>query len=339
MIGENEFVERPARKFHYTIINGRLKARLCLLRHGVRDFIERIADGNLGGNLRYGVSRRFRCQRRGTADARIDLDDIVAIAVRIECILRVAAAFDIQFTDDAERRTAQHLIVMIGQRLRRCNNDAVSRMYTDGIEVLHVADRDAVVIAVTHDFILNFFPTGNAALDEHLADHAVLKSLDDRFDKFFFVFGNAAARAAHRVGGTHDQRIADLVGKPDGRFHILDDRALRNRLFEFLHRFLEKLAVFRLLNRLKACSQEFDMIFFQHAFFGEFDGKIQTGLPAKGSKKSVGQFFGDDFLKELHRQRLDINAVGNMRIRHDRCRVAVDENDFKAFFFQGAACL
>ena len=108
---------------------------------------------------------------------------------------------------------------------------------------------------------------------------------------------------------------------------------------EFLHRFLEKLAVFRLLDRLKACSQEFDMIFFQHAFFGKFDGKVQTGLPAKGSKEPVGQFFGDDFFQELHRQRLDVDAVGNMRIRHDRCRVAVDENDFKAFFFQGAACL
>ena len=182
MIGENEFVERPAREFHDAVVNRRLETRLRLLRHSVRDFIERIADGNFGGNLRNGVSRRLRRQRRGTADTRIDLDDIVAIAVRIECILRVAAAFDIQLTDDAERRTAQHLIVMIGQRLRRCDNDAVSRMNTDGIEVLHAADRDAVVVAVTHDFILNFFPTGNASFNEHLTDHAVLESLDDRFD-------------------------------------------------------------------------------------------------------------------------------------------------------------
>ena len=182
VIGENEFVERPAREFHDAVVNRRLETRLRLLRHSVRDFIERIADGNFGGNLRNGVSRRLRRQRRGTADARIDLDDIVAIAVRIECILRVAAAFDIQLTDDAERRTAQHLIVMIGQRLRRCDDDAVSRMNTDGIEVLHAADRDAVVVAVTHDFILNFFPTGNASFNEHLTDHAVLESLDDRFD-------------------------------------------------------------------------------------------------------------------------------------------------------------
>ena len=140
-------------------------------------------------------------------------------------------------------------------------------MDTDGVEIFHVADRDAVVVAIAHDFVLDFFPACDTALDEYLTDHAVFEPLDDRLDKFLFVFGDAAARAAHRVGRTHDQRIPYLIGEPDSRLHIVDDRALWDGFSEFLHRLLEKLTIFCLLDSFEASPQKLDMIFFQNSFF------------------------------------------------------------------------
>ena len=41
-------------------------------------------------------------------------------------------------------------------------------MDTEGVEVLHITDRDAVIIAVTHDLVLDFLPPLEALLYEHL---------------------------------------------------------------------------------------------------------------------------------------------------------------------------
>ena len=123
-------------------------------------------------------------------------------------------------------------------------------MDADRVEVLHVADGDAVVVAVAHDLVLDLFPTGNAALDEHLADHGVRQALDDDLDELFLVLGDAAASTAHRVGRADDDRVADLIGKLHSRWHILDDRALGDWLAELLHRLLEELAVLGALNGL-----------------------------------------------------------------------------------------
>ena len=98
----DEFIERPTWEFHDTVIECRLKAGLCLLSHRIRDFIKGITDGNLCGDFGNRIAGRLRCQSRGAAHAGIDFDDIVAVALRIERVLRVAATFDTEFPDDAE---------------------------------------------------------------------------------------------------------------------------------------------------------------------------------------------------------------------------------------------
>ena len=247
----DELVKWPAREFDDAVVKRRLKAGFRLLRDGIRDFVQRIADGNLGRNLGNRITRSFRCQCRRTADARVYLDDIVFVAVRVEGILRVAAAFDAELADNAQRSTAEHLVLVVRQRLGRCHDNGVARMDADRVEVFHVADGDAVIIAVAHDFVLDFLPAGYAALDEDLANHRVVEALDDDIDELFFVLRDTAARAAHRISRAHDDRIADFIGKFHGRRHIFDDGRFRDRLAEFLHRLFEHFAVFCLFDRLK----------------------------------------------------------------------------------------
>ncbi|ERI50366.1 hypothetical protein N878_26060 [Pseudomonas sp. EGD-AK9] len=45
-------------------------------------------------------------------------------------------------------------------------------MHADRIDIFHIADGNACVIAVTHDFIFNFFKAGNAFFDKALIDRA-----------------------------------------------------------------------------------------------------------------------------------------------------------------------
>ena len=209
MISVDKLIKRPTRELHHAVVDRRLKACLRLLCDGVYNLIECVANCNLRGHLCDRVSCRLGRECRGTTDARIDLDDIVLIALRIERILGVAAPLNAEFANDAKARTAQHLILIIRQCLCRSNNDTISCMNTNRVKILHTANGDAVVIAVTDDFKLDFLPSGNAALDEHLPDHRVVEPLDNGRNELFFVLGNTAARAAHCIRRTYNDRISN----------------------------------------------------------------------------------------------------------------------------------
>ena len=43
-------------------------------------------------------------------------------------------------------------------------------MYADRIDIFHVADSDHISGAVTHNFVLDFFPSGYATLNKHFTD-------------------------------------------------------------------------------------------------------------------------------------------------------------------------
>ncbi len=228
---------------------------------------------------------------------------------------------------------------MIRQRLARCHDDGITRMHADRVDVLHVTYGDAVVVTVTHDLVLDFLPAGHAALDEHLADHGVVESLDDDIDELFLILSDAAARAAHGIGRAHDDRIADAVGEVHGIGHALDDGALRDWLAELLHRFLKHLAILSAFNGLERRTEQLDVVFLQHALLRELYGEVQSSLAAQRRKQAVRALLRDNFCHELDLQRLDVDAIRDMRIRHDRGRVRVHEHDLEAFLFQGAAGL
>ena len=79
--------------------------------------------------------------------------------------------------------------------------------------------------------------------------------------------------------------------------------------------------------------------FFEHARFVERHGGVERGLAAERGQEGVGLFAVDDFLDDLGRDRLDVGAVGELRIGHDRGRVGVDQDDAVALLAQGLAGL
>ena len=62
---------------------------------------------------------------------------------------------------------------------------------------------------------------------------------------------------------------------------------------------------------------------------------VQGRLSTHGGQDGVWALFGNDFFNGLPGNGLDIGHVCRGRIGHDGGRVAIDQNDFVAFFSQG----
>ena len=143
-----------------------------------------------------------------------------------------------------QRRRAEHLVLVVGERLRRRDDDAVAGVDAHRVEVLHVADGDAGVGAVAHHLVLDLFPAEQRALEQHLVDRAGVEPAGDDPLELLRRRGDAAAGAAERVGGPDDQRQRDLLGERARLFERVDDGALDRRFADSLEQLLEQGAVF-----------------------------------------------------------------------------------------------
>ena len=73
-------------------------------------------------------------------------------------------------------------------------------------------------------------------------------------------------------------------------------------------------------------ADQLDAVAVQHAGFGQADGQVEGGLPADGGQQGLGPLALDDPLQHAGRERLDVGAVGQLRVGHDGGRVGVDQH-------------
>jgi len=113
---------------------------------------------------------------------------------------------------------------------------------------------------------------------------------------------------------------------------------LRHVQTDPLHRLLERLTIFSLVNGFREAPISLTPYFSNTPRFTS-PSSHQRRLSAHRRQQRIGAFTFYDFLDDLERDRLDIRAVGEFGIGHNRRRVAVDENDFEALFPQRFAGL
>ena len=77
----------------------------------------------------------------------------------------------------------------------------------------------------------------------------------------------------------------------------------------------------------------------QKALFSELHGEREARLPAERGQDAVRLFLFDDAPERGQRQRLDVNMVGHMPVRHDGGRVGVDKDGRDARVLQDLAGL
>ncbi len=160
---------------------------------------------------------------------------------------------------------------------------------------------------------------------------AGLYAVSDNSLELFHIIGDPAARTSQGKGRPDDHGITDCGDETQRFLHRIDMRAPANIQPNLLHGRLEHFSVFSLPDHLRSGPNELCLIALQHSPLCQFHGQIQGCLAAQGRQNRVRTLFGDHPFQNLKGQRLDIRGVGHIGIRHDRSRVAVDQNNAITF--------
>ena len=304
-----KFIKGPLGELTYNIVNRRLKACDRLAGNVVVDFVQRIAECQLRRDLCDRITGCLGSKCGGTGDTRVDFNNGVFKAVGVQRKLTVTAADDTDGGNDIKRCRTEHLIFLVGKRQSGRNDDRVTGMDTDGVDVFHGADSNDVAGSIAHGFKLDFLPAGDALLDENLRDRGHIKTGTGDDAQLFFVIRNTAAGAAERECGTDNDGITDLIRNGDGGFDIVCDFGRNARLTDFLHGIAEQLSVLCLINRLNLCTEQTDTVLLQRTVTGQLHRNGKTRLTAKTCQQCVGTFLFDDTADGLGVQRFQINRV------------------------------
>ena len=286
----DKFIKGKTRHLDHAVVEHGLEGSVGLLGHRVLNLIQGVAERNLRRDLCDRIAGRLRSEGRRTADTRVHLNDTVLEAVRIQRVLHVAAAGDAELGDDVERGTAEHLILLVAEGLRGRNHDRVTRVHADRIQILHVADRNHIARAVTHDLVLNFFPARNAALHKHLSHAGEAETVLQYLNEGTAILRDAAAAAAERVCRAQYDRIADFLGKRDAVLDILDDLRRRDRLADLFHGLLKELSVLCLLDGQRRGADQADIVRRKEASLLKLHREIEARLAAEGRQHGVRLF-------------------------------------------------
>ena len=344
--GAGEFFEGEARNLRDDIIDGRLeRGGRRAAGNVIGDFVERIADRQLGRDLGDGKAGRLRGQGGRARHTRVHLDHDHAAIGRIDGELHIGAAgLHADLAQHRQRGVAHDLIFLVGQGQRRGDSDGIAGVHAHRINVLDRADDDAIVRLVADNLHLKFLPAEHAFLDQHFAGRRRVDTALDDVDEFRLVIGDAAAGAAQGEGRADDRWQADVVERRQRLAQGLDVMRVRRIQADLGHRLAEKLAVLGLVDGLRRRADHLDVVFFQHAHFLERQRAIQRCLAAHGGQqgKAAGRgvtLFLDDLRDDFRSDRLDVSAVREIGIGHDRRRIGIDQNDAVAFRAQRLARL
>ena len=340
LVGLRELLEREARDLDDDVVDGRLERRRRDPRDVVRDLVEAVAERELGGDLGDREAGCLRGEGRRARHARVHLDDDQAAVFGVDRELDVGAAgLDADAADDAPRRVAHALVFLVGQRERRRDGDAVAGVDAHRVDVLDRADDDEVVLDVAHHLELEFLPPDHRLLDQHFVDRREAQAAAGDLAELLDVVGDAAADAAHGERRADDRRKAGARHRGHRLVERLHHRRRRRVDADLGHRLAEQLPVFRDLDRLDRGADQLHAVLGEDAVLLELDGEVERRLAADRRQHRVGPLALDDLGHDVHRERLDVGPVGQLRVGHDRRRVGVDQHDLEPLGAQRLAGL
>ena len=345
LVGFGELLEGPARHLGDDVVDRRLKARAGRARDIVPQLVQRVPHRELGRDAGDGEPRGLGRQGGAARHARIHLDDDHLAVARVDGKLDVGAArIDADRSHDGDRRVSHSLVFLVRQRLDWGHGDRVARMDAHRVDILDAADNHTVVLAVANDFQLELLPPDDGLIDLDLADHGGVDPTLDQVLKFVAVVGDAAAGPPHRERGAEDHGQTDLVKKPPGFVQIGHRQRPWQPQADRLDHRDELLAILGPVDRLPRGPDHLDPELGQRPVVIQRTGGVQGDLAAQGRQQginrgAVGLLLGDDLGDRFERDRLDVRAVGELRVGHDRRWVGVDQHDAVAVLPQGLARL
>src|SRR3569833_388767 len=270
----------PTRDLGDDVIERGLEIGRCGLGDGIGEFWQAVAETNLGGRVGKRISGGLGCQSGRAGQASIDLDDPVVKAFGLQRVLDVALTHDSEVAHNLDGGTPEHVVLLVAERLAGGNNDRVARVDSQGVEVLHVADRDAVVIGVTDNLVLDLFPALERLLYQNLRRQG--EGAGREIPELLLVVCEPGPKTAQGVGSTHDDGISNFLGGIQSLLNGTNGNRLGNGDVDLIQSASKEVAIFAELKRANARTQDANTVFLIQTHALHLDAEIQGGLAAKG---------------------------------------------------------
>ena len=230
---------------------------------------------------------------------------------------------------DVDGYLAQEVELLVGKGLRRGHHDALAGMYAERVEVLHVADCDAVVVAVAHDLVFDFLPSAQGLLDQHLGREG--EGLAGQGFKLLLVLAESRAESAEGVGRAYDHGIAHAGGRRARLLKVGGGVRLDGLDSYFVELFHEKLTVFSVDYGLHRRSEHLHPVFVEDSAAEELHSAVQGRLASEREQYALGLLLGDDLLDEVGGDRKEVDLVRHAFGGLHRGDIGVDEHRADAF--------
>lgn len=129
--------------------------------------------------------------------------------------------------DNLDGSGSEHVVFLVGQRLRRRDDDRVTGMCAERVKVFHVAADDGVleitvqqiiramnksthVGGISNDFILDLFPALQTLLNQDLRRKT--QTLGGQVSEFLFIVRETGTETTEGKGRSDDDRVTDFCG-------------------------------------------------------------------------------------------------------------------------------
>lgn len=326
----SELLQIPSGNLDNAVVERGFEASAGRLGHGVLDLVQGNVETKLGSDKGQGVTSSLGSESRGSGETGVDLDNAVLAALRVESILDVALSNNAEMSDNPDGSCTEHVVVLVGKRLRRSNDDGVTGVNTKRVEVLHVANSDAVVLAITNNLVLDLLPALHTALNKNL--RASGEGLVAEVDVLVHVLGETTAETSKCIGGTNDDGETDLLDGTHGLVEVVGRLGLGTRGTNRVHAPGEELAVLRGNDGVDGSTEDLDAKLLELVL--ELDTDRECGLSTEGAVDGVGTLLLDNLADELGVDGQEVDLVGETLGGLDSRDVRVDQDGVDALLFQ-----
>ena len=190
--------------------------------------------------------------------------------------LHISSTDYLYFFYNLIRLTLQFFLNILRNSQHRRGTEGVTGVNAQRVNIFNEADGDHVVLGVTDNFQLQFFPSQNGFFYQNLSHQTGLQTSGTYGLQFFYIINQAAAGTAHGVSRTQNNRITQFVRNGKGFIHTVSHFTSCHLNTQTVHGVLKLNTVFATLNGIYLNTDYFYVIFIQNTFFCQLRTEIQS---------------------------------------------------------------
>jgi len=332
-----ELAQIPAGDLGDNVIQRRLEVCGGGLGHSVGKLGQGVAETNLGSSVGQRVTGSLGGQSRRTRETSVDLNNTVVEAIGLQSVLDVTLANDAQVADNLDGSGTEHMVLLIRQSLTRSNDDTVTSVDTERVEVLHIANGDTVVGGIADDFVLNLLPALEGLLNQNLGGKG--QRARRQVAQLLGVGSKTGAETTKSVGGTDDNGVADLLGGLEGVVNGPNSNRLGNGDVDLIKSLGEEITVLTGLQGLDAGTQNTDTVALKDTHAVHLHTQIQGGLTTKGKHDTIGLLALNDVGNIFGGYGQVVDLIGQLVVGLDSRNVGIDQDRLDVGLLEGLQSL